>query len=407
MTDVGSPQKQRGWLAKAITVLISLVIALVFAEVALRILVRPKTKHAIWPPGASHVFRPAHALYPDTQPETRFTSNKVGLRGPDYGKDGEELRVLAIGGSTTECLFQDDLKTWPAQLSGVLGSQIGKHVWVGNAGRSGLNTGDHVLHAKYLLAEQPHMDAVLVFAGVNDVNVALSKSEEYAPIPEDLPRERYYKLIGRAFHQIPGRLEDADDYETLHFYSGSQVYQLWRRIKRSRNPDLGTYYLSPDDTGSEIEMWREKRRKAPRLVDELPDLTAALATFKTNLLTIEGIVRRHGSRLYLLTQPVMWRANMPPSEERMLWMGGVGNFQRDPNPDFYSPRVLAEAMRMFNDVTKEVCKERDVTCIDLVPLMPPSAAIFYDDCHFGESGSRKIADAVAATLAKEKPFSGP
>lgn len=240
MTKESSPPKQRGWLAKAVMLFISLVIGLVFAEVALRIVVRPKTIHTVWPPGASHVFRPAHALYPDTQPETRFSSNKIGMRGPDLGSDPKELRVLAIGGSTTECLFQDEAKTWPARLSAMLSAQSGRPVWVGNAGRSGMNTGDHVLHAKYMLAEQPKMDAVILFAGVNDVNVALAQAEEYTPIPEDLEPERYHKLARRAFLQIPGRLEDADDYHS-HFYSGSQVYQLWRRIKRSRNPDLVTY----------------------------------------------------------------------------------------------------------------------------------------------------------------------
>lgn len=387
-------------------VLLSLVLALAVAEIGLRLMVRPITFHAVWPPKSKHVFRPAHALYPDTQPETRFSSSSIGLRSPELSKDGDELRLLAIGGSTTECLFQDDERMWTAVLSRKLAERSGRKVWVGNAGRSGMNSGDHVLHAKHLLAELPKIEAVVVLAGVNDVNVALARAEEYLPASEDPPADRAPRLLRRAFFQIPGRLEDADDYHT-HFYSGSQVYQLIRRIKRSRNPDLVTYYLSPDDTGSEIETWRAKRQSAPHIVDEMPDLAAGVATFKANLLTIEGIVRRSGARLLLLTQPVLWRADMPKDEERMLWMGGVGNFQKEPNPDFYSPRVLAEAMRRFNEATLEVCRERGVECVDLATQIPKTKEIFYDDCHFGETGSERIATSLAAAIGAKAPFAKP
>jgi len=46
-------------------------------------------------------------------PITIHTKNSLGFRGPDPPTDfAEQLTVLTIGGSTTECLFLSDGKTW-------------------------------------------------------------------------------------------------------------------------------------------------------------------------------------------------------------------------------------------------------------------------------------------------------
>ena len=46
-------------------------------------------------------------------PVTYHTKNSLGFRGPDPPKDlSTRLSVLTIGGSTTECLFLSDGKTW-------------------------------------------------------------------------------------------------------------------------------------------------------------------------------------------------------------------------------------------------------------------------------------------------------
>src|SRR5438105_4577379 len=49
---------------------------------------------------------------------THHTKNSLGFRGPEPPRDwSSRLTILAIGGSTTECLFLSDGKTWVDQLA--------------------------------------------------------------------------------------------------------------------------------------------------------------------------------------------------------------------------------------------------------------------------------------------------
>jgi hypothetical protein len=46
----------------------------------------------------------------------RFTTNSLGLRGPELPQDQEPYRIIAVGGSTTECFVLDDSEEWPHVL---------------------------------------------------------------------------------------------------------------------------------------------------------------------------------------------------------------------------------------------------------------------------------------------------
>ena len=384
--------------------LVSLGIGVLLAELVLRVVIPHRTTHSVWPPSMSKVFRPRAELYPDLPRETRFSINSRGVRGPEIGRDEEELRVLALGGSATECIYHDDPVTWTAQVGTLLSSRPGaRKVWAGNAGRSGMNSGDHVLHAKHLLAELPRLDAAVLLVGVNDLGAALGKPESYAAMPEDLDHSLSEKAVRRAFFQVPGRLEDSWDYDAS-FLTKSQIYQLVKRIRRQRTRDLGSVYKLQDDNGDNMTRWREHRRTARKVLEELPPLEGALATFRANLTAISRIAKARGVPLTLMTQPSLWRADLTPAEQEMLWMGGVGEFQSEPGHDYYSVAALAGAMKMFNEVTLEVCREQGLSCVDLATVVPADSKIFYDDCHFGRTGADKIARAVADHLAGQAPF---
>lgn len=384
------------------TILVSMLMALVVAEVALRILAPKRTRHFVWLPGTFHTFRPNHDLLPDYTPETHFSINSVGLRGPELGRDDQELRVLAVGGSTTECMYHDDSKVWVRRIGEILG-EGGKHVWSAGAGRSGANTGDHVLQVRYLLEELPRIDTVVLLSGVNDVNVALGMPESYLPTASDLDPENHEKAVRKAFMQVPGTLEDSWDYDAS-FLKRSQLYQLVKRIRRQRSKDLGTLHLVDDDTGKGLTRWRSNRSQASAIRTELPDLTAALATFRANLNTIADLAAARSTRLVLMTQPTLWRDDLSEEDQKLLWMGGVGDYMRDPGHEYYSPGALAEAMRRFNEVTLSVCRDRGLGCVDLAAEIPRTSKIFYDDCHFGHTGSELVAQAIAAFLKKQPPF---
>jgi len=388
---------------KLILVLLSIGMALVFAEVALRIAVPPRKHFRVWPANMFHVFHPDPQVMPGFSTDARFTVSSQGLRGPEMG-DEPEARVLAIGGSTTECLMIDDELAWPLRLSKNLGATAdNRPVWSGSSGLSGMNSGDHILHASFLVPQLPPIDVVVALVGVNDLSVALGTPELYKPVPANPPPEQSEALLRRVFQQVPGRLENSWEYDES-FYRKLALFQLVRRLKNARSKDLSSQQLTNDDGGSLLTRGRRRRQNAPHYIDELPDLSAALVTYRTNLNTFIDVLQARSIRVLLVTQPTIWRADLSEADTKLLWMGGKGDFLKLDGMPYYTPRVLADGMKQFNDTMLAVCRDRGVECFDLAARIPKDTTFFYDDCHFANGGSVQIAELLTEPLKAGRPF---
>jgi hypothetical protein len=84
-------------------------------------------------------------------------------------------------------------------------------------------------------------------------------------------------------------------------------------------------------------------------------------------------------------------------------MGGIGKYQEQKSGVYYSPKALASGMRMFNDVLKSSTSTHNIMCIDIADKLPKDTSVFYDDCHFNESGARKVADEILSQLKSVSP----
>jgi hypothetical protein len=70
--------------------------------------------------------------------------NSLGFRGPEMPADfRDRLSVFTVGGSTTECSFLAEDKTWPRRLADRLGTRI-PSLWLNNAGLDGHSTFGHI-----------------------------------------------------------------------------------------------------------------------------------------------------------------------------------------------------------------------------------------------------------------------
>lgn len=102
-----------------------------------------------------------------------------------------------------------------------------------------------------------------------------------------------------------------------------------------------------------------------------------------------------------MTQPAMWRADLTEPLLNLLWMGGVGDFQTGKGHEYYTPAALASALDSYNATLLEVCRQTSVECIDLAAMLPKDETTFYDDVHFNETGSRRVAQVVADYLLRQ------
>ena len=104
-----------------------------------------------------------------------------------------------------------------------------------------------------------------------------------------------------------------------------------------------------------------------------------------------------------LTQPTMWRNDLPPPEERLLFYGWIGTMEAPRG--FVRASDLAQGMRQFNEALLTICKIDSLECYDLASAIPKDTTAFYDDCHFNEGGARLVAQFLADRLLKVGLFS--
>jgi lysophospholipase L1-like esterase len=363
-------------------VLASSLLALALAEGALRVLA--PARFFVWPPGLAVTFAPDPLVLPGVSGESSFRINAEGMRASEPPREAS-YRILALGGSTTECLFLDQEEAWPRLLERHLEAG-GRRVFVGNVGMGGRASRDHRLQLEKLLPQHPEIQTVIVLAGINDLQRRLER--DVRPSGPFGPSD--YR---RAFMVVPDEWLTPLDAPT---WSRTRIAGLFR--------SLGAPAPPPDlvqDRAGRFYLGLRSRRAAAGRRRSLPDLSTALDEYRANLEAMADFAGKRGVRLVLMTQPVLWRAQLPESAEALLWFGWSDS------AEYYEPVQLAEAMARFNGVVGEVCAARGLSCVDLADALPRSTSMFYDDCHLTERGARATAAVVAERLYTDGPLADP
>ncbi len=351
----------------------------------------------IWPPNLHRTFTPDQEIMPGTSPRVRFQTNSFGLRSYNPAPN-DDYRILVLGGSAAECLYLDQRRTWPRLIIDHLERIRPRfRTWVGNGGRSGQTSRDHIFHFEYLPLRNLDIDAAVILIGANDLQLRLQRGEAYDPGYLGQPGARLAQ-IDRAFLSVPYPFIRPP----LPFYKRTG---LWRAARRAARRFIGE--RPQDDRGEVIALWREYRRRSPHRVDLLPDMEPALREYLDNLRTMVDLASRRGIRLIFVTQPAIWRADMPPEEEDLLWGGGVGNYKNQPGQPYYTPRALAEGLEVYNRILIAAARQWGIEYFDLAADFPRTTDYFYDDLHFTLKGSELVAEKIGNYLSSRPPYNRP
>ncbi|MEM7308289.1 MAG: GDSL-type esterase/lipase family protein [Planctomycetota bacterium] len=304
------------------------------------------------------MFRPEAQLFPGVFGDSLYRTSSEGLRGPELPERDQALRILCVGGSTTECVYLDDSESWPTLLMGAMNARDGAPpVWVGGAGISAFSTIEHVPFVERA-AIVDEMDCVVFLVGFNDGGRAVVGGMEYGPPP--LWRRSSLALL--AFELARWRAE--------------------RRL-------LDTL----DSFGENIQLKRDLRAAAQHS-EAPPELERALSEYRDRVRRLVEACHEKGVACLFLTQPVLYRRDLPADAEALLWLG-----QLEPGV-FLGSGPLRDGMDRFNVALAETCRELDVPCVDL-SSMNGDPSFFFDDCHFNEAGSRRVAELLLAHLDAE------
>lgn len=369
------------------------IVLLVAAELFARTQVPAHDDFYVWPPRTERVFRPRSDIMPGISGTSVFRINSIGLRGDEPPAD-DAYRILTVGGSTTECLYLDQGEAWPQLVQELLVEATGTAAWVGNAGRSGHTTREHVLQVEHLVEQDPAPDLLILMAGVNDLGKRLSRGDDYDPGAMRSPEFRK-SLRRAAFSVVPNGPESH-----LPPHKQTALFRWLRDLKDSVLPDPRTQ----QETGEVYLDWRRRRSEPAAVLDELPDLGPALQEFDENLSLCVRAATARGVRVLLLDQPYLWRADLEPELVALLWMGGIGEYYRLDRPTYYSPRALAEGMARYNAVVRRVAEREGVEFLGVDAAVPRTGAMYYDDVHYTEAGSLRVAERVTEYLLSRAPF---
>ena len=342
----------------------------------------------LWPPNHQWNFYPDPSVLPGIQDQARFATNELGLRGSPRPKEPRAF-VVAVGGSTTECLYLDQSEAWPELVEQQL-ARAGLPIWMCSSGRSGHSSRHHRLIVDMLLAEKSRPDVLILMAGINDFLRRLASDREYDPLAFDKSHLRP-QLEYESFQLIPkgqGLLEPE--------FKTTGIWRLARKLRRQIAPQP----TRQDLTGACYGRWRILRQNPGRLLDTLPEMDSALAEFRTNLEAMHASCERAGVRLLLVTQAYIWRKDMPASEQALCWMGGVGDYTSTERCDYYSIEALAKGQALYNALVLQLAHERNIECLDLEASFPKDGRYFFDDVHFNEAGCQLTAKIVADFLAQ-------
>jgi lysophospholipase L1-like esterase len=393
-------------VAKA-AVLGSVVLAMCggLAEGLLRLLSPVNTRYMAIPPNLDMLWSPTSVSMPGVNGRSRYQTSSMGIRGVEFDSL-DRYRILAIGGSTTENLYLDQDETWTLRVGAALNALPGApKIWMGDVGRSGHTSRSHLLHVRHLPPQLPKISAVVMLVGVNDLTVALRQGFDFVPSPPLTNPDAERAQRRAAFYQVPGpSYASLTTYQRgdVRWYKRTALYQYARAATFAL--DKGRASRQQDESGTGYTQWRLHRRASHQRIDSLPDLTAALAEYKATLAAIVRTARAQNLRLVLLTQPTLWRAGLSEREQSLLWLGGVGPFQEEPGHSYFTPEALARAMDAYNDVLLAVCAAHRVECVDLARQVPKDSLHFFDDVHFTERGSARVAEVVASYFASLPPF---
>jgi lysophospholipase L1-like esterase len=375
----------------AVLFLAACCVPVLIAEATLRFFA--EQRYYVWPPNLSMTFEPSSEAMPGVHGLSRFIINESGIRGRPFS-DQDRFRILTVGGSTTECLYLDQTEAWPYLLEQQLNDGAEPAgVWVGNVGKSGHTSDHHALQAEKLLDQYPHIDAVLVLVGVNDM-LHVAKVPGYQPLTPD--------ELAEAFSRAPGgwNLEEA----SYPFYKRTELWRALRKVRNTLFADAAP--LVQDKVGDVLFQMRKNRENASSFRTTFPDLHEALATYRRNLDAIVDAGQKHGTKVILVTQPSLWADDVSPEAQRLLWLGRIGPYMADKQSEYFAPATLGRALNDYNNVLLDVCKTRSIDCFDLAAAMPKDPSLYYDDIHFNEAGARAVASLLAGHFREQKAATG-
>lgn len=315
-----------------------------------------------------------------------YEHNSFGFRSLSMRqktKPDNTIRIFCIGASTTEQPTQATEDTW----GGILENKL-NHVFrdqnikiqIAGYGTGGLKSTDLFLWArKNLEAFDP--DIVITLMGVNDLAFHGGPNYTYAGIKvephasfDDIAHyiEEYCKENSQLFRRL---------------IIAKRRLDLWRKKKKGRIIEWHS---------KNLPVLRENYKKYPYI----PDITRnpdPFYEFHDSMSALFNLLKKMNITTIVLGQPVLWKDSMSTEELDALWFYlATKNGLTRPSSSW-----LVNEMRRYNDDQKQLAEFNNAIYIDMDAQIPKTLTYYFDDCHYTDLGSKKVASVVFPTVKEQ------
>jgi len=289
-----------------------------------------------------------------------YKRNSMGFRGPEPPADFKDhLTIIAVGGSTTECMYVSEGKTWEDHLQQRLNNHLNK-VWVNNAGFEGHSTFGHIILLRdYVTGLRPNVCLFLV--GSNDID------------RRDLPpNDQNFTKTNRKWVLFLAR----------HSQLVNTLLNLWRNhLAREKNVTNNINFSLPDQPARKLS--------DSAIYFKLSSQPPLLKAYQQRLNELIHLCRSNGIEPVFVTQPSLMGNTIDSISGVDLSTFPIGNINGG---------LFWQLLELYNKETKKSAKESGIFFIDLAHELPKSSAYFYDAIHYNNEGSIKVGEIISGKL---------
>jgi lysophospholipase L1-like esterase len=295
-----------------------------------------------------------------------YSRNSMGLRGEELPKDANKwIKIITIGGSTTECSYNSDSLTWPELLKGNLRKTIAPYIWINNAGLDGTSTFGHILLLKEHIISL-HPDYVIFLTGVNDMEEkAMGGFDTYNS-------DEWDKRSVKDFLRSLVRKTE----------TGALIENLYRSRVAYRQ----------GLTHREVDYAKANRITidSAAMSKEVDAQSEYLEAYRKRILALDSICRANHIKAIFLTQPSLF-ASFTDSATGL-------DFSTLEITKGRNAVLQGKILQRYNDVILNLRNEGKINAINLASAMPRDSRYFYDYTHYTSVGTKVIAQIVSDSL---------
>lgn len=304
---------------------------------------------------------------PKLEPVIHYTRNSLGLRGAELPKRPERyVKIITIGGSTTECSYNSDSLTWPELLKNKLQQHI-PNLWLNNAGLDGTSTYGHLLLLQeHILSLKPNY--IIFLTGVNDMEEStMGGFDTYHSNEWDTHSLKSF------FRSLMKKTEIGALAENIYRYRIARKQGMTHRVV--------DYAKQPKLIINDADM----RLQA----NEQSRYTGA---YRKRILQLDSICKANNIIPIFLTQPSLFASFIDPTT-------GL-DFTNIQTTNGRNAQLQGMILDRYNDVLLQLRNSQNINLIDLAAIMPKNSAYYYDYTHYTSAGTRIVAQIVADSIGR-------